>query len=475
MKQNPKLKDFRVFLYYIWKHLNLPDPTPIQYDIARYLVEGPKRKLIEAFRGIGKSWITSAYVLYRLYWNPQLKILVVSASKERADSFSTFTLRLINEIPWLAHLKPDITRGQRNSKISFDVGPAKPDHSPSVKSIGIFGQLTGSRADIIIADDIEVANNSYTQSMRDKISEAVKEFDAILKPDAGTEITYLGTPQTEMSLYNNLGERGYSSRIWPARIPDAKRKSWYGDRLAPMIDEQTAVGKTTDPNRFTDRDLMEREASYGRSGFALQYMLDTSLSDKERYPLRCTDLSVMSLNPDLAPERVIWAAAPDSKIKDLTSLGFSGDAYYAPMGIQGDWRPYDRSIMFVDPAGRGADETSWAIMKSQGVNIYLFSAGGHRNGYDDLGMEQLYAAAQQHAVQKIVIESNFGDGMFTNMLRAYITRRNTERKKQNQPELLCSIEEVRNTRQKELRIIDTAEPILNQHRLIVDRKVIEQD
>ena len=120
-----RLGDFRYFLFLIWKHLGLPDPTPIQNDIAAYLQYGHKRKVIEAFRGVGKSWITAAYVLFRLYHDPQLKILVVSASKERADNFSTFTLRLINDVPWLSHLAP--RNGQRNSKISFDVGEAKPD------------------------------------------------------------------------------------------------------------------------------------------------------------------------------------------------------------------------------------------------------------------------------------------------------------------------------------------------------------
>ena len=151
--QNPKLSDFRAFLYVVWKHLALPDPTPLQYDIANYLQTGPKRKIIQAFRGVGKSWITSAYTLWRLYWNPQLNILVVSASKERADAFSTFTMRLISEMDLLAPLMPDFARGQRSSKIAFDVGPARASHAPSVKSAGIFGQITGSRADIIIADD----------------------------------------------------------------------------------------------------------------------------------------------------------------------------------------------------------------------------------------------------------------------------------------------------------------------------------
>ncbi len=98
--------DFRNFLYLAWKHLALPEPTPIQYDIADYLQGGPKRLIIQAFRGVGKSWITSAFVCHQLLLNPQRNILVVSASKNRADDFSTFTQRLINEMPILQHLIP---------------------------------------------------------------------------------------------------------------------------------------------------------------------------------------------------------------------------------------------------------------------------------------------------------------------------------------------------------------------------------
>ena len=461
---NERLKDFRYFLFLIWRHLDLPDPTPIQVDIAAYLQHGPKRKVIEAFRGVGKSWITAAYVLYRLYHNPQLKILVVSASKERADNFSTFTLRLINDVPWLAHLCPK--QGQRNSKISFDVGPAKPDQSPSVKSVGLFGQLTGSRADIIIADDVETPMNSYTQGMRDKLREAVKEFDAILKPDPGTEITYLGTPQTAMSLYNVLGERGYHTRIWPARVPNDELRAWYGKRLAKIISQMEDTGKSTDPKRFSDRDLAEREASYGRSGFALQFMLDTSLSDAEKFPLRTTDFTVMNLNPDLAPEKIVWAAEPQNKINDLPNMGFDTDAWYSPMALQGEWRPYDMSVMFIDPSGRGADATAWVILKSQGVNLYLVSAGGHRMGYSDMGMALLQSEAKKYKVNYILVESNFGDGMFTQLMKPFFTEERG---------YACTIEEVRSNKQKELRIIDTLEPLMNQHRIIVDRSVIEKD
>lgn len=166
-----KLKDFRVFLYMVWKHLGLPAPTPVQLSIAHYLQHGGRRKGIEAFRGVGKSWITAAYVVWKLRCDPNLKFMVLSASKDRADNFSHFCLKLIHEIPLLQCLIP--RSDQRGSTISFDVAPAKPDQAPSLVSKGIFSQITGGRADEIIADDVEIANNSYTQLMRDKLSEAV--------------------------------------------------------------------------------------------------------------------------------------------------------------------------------------------------------------------------------------------------------------------------------------------------------------
>ena len=286
------LSDFRKFLFVIWKHLNLPDPTPVQYDIAYNLQHGDKRMIIEAFRGIGKSWVTSAYVVWPLYMNPQLNILVVSASKSRSDDFTTFTLRLINENEGLAHLRPKTD--QRQSKISFDVAPAAASHAPSVKSVGISGQLAGSRADVIVADDIEVPNNSMTQGMRDKLSEAVKEFDAILNQmGVSSTSAHLKTKRACITSCLTVDIRSVSGQLG---IPNPEQLVGYGSKIPPLIGnalaiDATIVGEPTDPNRFSDFDLLEREASYGRSGFALQFMLDTRLSDAERYPLKVSDLN----------------------------------------------------------------------------------------------------------------------------------------------------------------------------------------
>ena len=458
------LKDFRNFLFIVWKHLGLPEPTEIQYDIADYMQNNPKRCIIEAFRGVGKSYIAAAFVVWCLLINPQLKFMVVSASKARADDFSTFTQRIIVELPLCQHLVAK--DGQRWSKIAFDVAPAKASGSPSVKSVGVTGQLTGSRADIIIADDVEVPNNSMTHMMREKLGETVKEFDAVLKPDG--KIMYLGTPQNEMSLYNTLTTRGYEMRVWPARYPTIERsEKAYDKRLAPKLLEvletqgAASYGLPTDPKRFDDDDLLERELSYGRSGFALQFMLDTSLSDANKYPLKLNDLMIYSCDKETAPEKMVYGVM--KPMLDLPNVGLSGDKFYAPEDTIGR-KEYQGSVLAIDPSGRGSDETAYAVVKMLNGFLYVVDAGGVEGGYTDSTLQHLTDLAKIHQVNLVLVESNFGDGMFTELLKPHLLK--------SYP---VTVEEVRHNTQKEKRIIDTLEPVMNQHRLVIDPKVIQKD
>jgi hypothetical protein len=459
-----KLKsDFRYFLFLIWKFLNLPDPTPLQYDIAAYLQNAPKRCVIQAFRGVGKSWITSAFVVWLLYRDPQLKIMVVSASKDRADNFSIFTKRLIADVPFLQHLVP--RADQRNSIMSFDVAPAQSDHSPSVKSVGITGQLTGSRADIIVADDIEVLNNSATQDARDKLSELVKEFDAILKPLPTSRIVYLGTPQTEMSLYNNLEERGYELRVWTARMPSEEEIVNYKGRLAPYIlDLDTPAGFTTDPKRFSDADLEERYLSYGKAGFALQFMLDTSLADADKYPLKLSDLIVTEIHHKEAPTEFAWSSKRDLQHQDLPLHGLAGDRYYRPMWTGEGRQPYTGRVLAIDPSGRGKDETAYVVGYMLNGYVFVPECRGLSDGYSDKTLRHLANVAKAHKVNEVIVEANFGDGMFTQLLKPWLTRIYP-----------VNVTEIKHSQQKEARIIDTLEPVFMQHRLIVDPRVILDD
>ena len=457
--------DFKLFLQAMWGQLDLPSPTRAQYAIADYLQHGPKRLQVQAFRGVGKSWITGAFVLWTLFNDQEKKIMIISASKERADNMSIFLQKLIMETPWLKHMIPN-GDNSRWSRISFDIS-CSPHQAPSVKSVGITGQLTGSRADLMVLDDIEVPGNSMTELMREKLLQLCTEAESILTPKKDSRILFLGTPQTTFTVYRKLAERAYKPFVWPARYPRSQEN--YEGLLAPSlvedIDDGANAWDVTDPDRFSNDDLIEREAAMGRSNFMLQFMLDTSLSDAEKFPLKCADLVVTSVNPSKSPDSVVWCSDPSNVIKDLPIVGLPGDYFYSPMLLEGEWHPYSETICSIDPSGRGTDETAAAYISQRNGFLYLPAKRASKDGYTDKTLLDILKGCRKFGVTKLLIETNFGDGMVSELFRKHLITT-----KQN-----IDVEEVRANVRKEDRIIDSLEPVLNQHRLIVDRKVIEWD
>ena len=459
-------QDFKLFLQALWAELSLPSPTRAQYAIADYLQNGPKRLQVQAFRGVGKSWITGAFVLWTLFNDPERKVMIISASKERADNMSIFLQKLIIDTPWLKHLQPK-SDDSRWSRISFDVN-CSPHQAPSVKSVGITGQLTGSRADLMILDDVEVPGNSLTEFMREKLLQLCTEAESILTPKSDSRIMYLGTPQTTFTIYRRLAERNYRPLVWPARYPRQDKLSKYEGILAPEIQEDVDMGAEewapTD-DRFTDEDLIEREASMGRSNFMLQFQLDTTLSDAQKFPLKMADLIVTSVNPSTAPENIIWCSDPSKVIRDAPTVGLPGDYFYSPMQLVGEWSSYDETICSVDPSGRGTDETAAAFLSQRNGLIYLHEMSAYRDGYSDRTLLDILRRCRTYGVTSLVIETNFGDGIVGELFKKHLI--NTKQH--------INIEEVRANVRKEDRIIDSLEPVLNQHRLIIDRGVIDWD
>ncbi|MCW2317148.1 hypothetical protein M2322_002702 [Rhodoblastus acidophilus] len=486
--------DFRLFLVLLWRFLLGVDPAPAMLDMAYWLQHGPDRSVTMAFRGFSKSWITGAYALWRLYCNAQEKVLVVSGSLTRAVATTNWCLQIITTWPLLAHLAP--LPHQRQSSKAFDVGPATPEQSPSFHALGIGGQIVGFRGDCIIPDDVETQQNSLTVTMREKIAEAVKEFDSVLKP--GGVIKFLGTPHDEDSLYSKLQTRGYVLRVYPALYPSAEQQKGYGDRLAPWVMARirklgpACIGTSIMPTRFTDEDLSRRKLSLGNSEFALQFMLDTSLSDRQRYPLKVKDLMVASLDPRKGPENVVWSEDPKDRIPDLPLLGFDGDHYHSAIIPTGTgYAPYNRIVGFVDNSGRGADETALTILAELNGTIFWLYLWASKAGFEPETLAAIAAACVRFGVQRLRIEANFGDGMFAALLRPVLEKawkRANAAARQRLGDAISHqayidtdggtvVEEVRSSNQmaKERRILAAMEPVTQQHRLVVDRSVIQWD
>ena len=482
MTEKELQEDFRLFLWIIFKEYLtdiLLDPTPIQYDIASYLADSRiNNKVIMAFRGIGKTYITALYCMWRLWKDPNLSILVISASKDHSDKISTFMWRIMKEVDFLMHMDPERNTGKerRTSRLAFDVADAPNKPSPSVKSLGITGMITGSRADIIIADDCEIPNNSDTPLKREKLVVRTEEFSAIATTGEGKEVIFLGTPQSQDTVYSSLpteGKHGYDVRIWPSEYPvDQQMLNYYGKRLAPSIRKKLAAkpelaGLPTD-TRFDQEELDKRRAKYGKSGYALQYLLNTQLSDELRHPLRCKDLIMMDVDPKVHPERPVWSSADDSMI-EVECPGFEGDYFYRPSQLLGEWIEYQGGVMTIDPSGRGHDETAYCVLKWGNGFHYVLDLGGVPGGFEEETLERLANIAQMWGVRTVVPERNFGGGMFGQLMRP-VLRRIAPNAYIPEEKLLPY-----HTTQKEARIIKAVEAPMNMHRICMNVSIIASD
>jgi hypothetical protein len=472
---------FAYFFCYILRELGLAEePTKQQLRICEWDEVGPDRTVTVGFRGIAKSTISGARALHRLRIDPEgEKILIPGATETKAEEITTFMARCIREIDLLQCLAPG--ENQRQSVLAFDVGPAiiGGDGAPSVRACGILSpSLTGKRATMIIPDDIETLTNSITPLKQERLWAATTEFESILLPDAGQplprQISFRGTPHLETSMYWRLvRERGYKMRMWPARYPSAEALEVYDGCLDPLMVEEITehpalVGQATDPERFNDAELIKRETGSTKASWQLQYMLNCRLSTLDKFPIRLGDLIVMSLDGKALPEVVSWASGSEQRINELPCVGLGADRYYhRPMMVQG-WLPKAekwRSIMAIDPSGRGSDELAWAVVAELSGNLFVLDSGGTTRGYEDDVLVMLANTAKRWGVNAVIPEPNFGDGMFSKVLQPVMQRIYP-----------CSIEEApRSTGQKERRIIDVLAPLVQQHRVVVSSELVRKD
>ena len=475
-----ELEPLAHFTTYILRELSLADtPTKQQLGILNYLEHGPDRQIVTAYRGCGKSFLTSVYALWRLMQDPfREKILLVGATADKAIEISTFMLRLVRDVDILESLQP-LPDG-RGSVNAWDVGPSVVDQSPSVRAVGLLSpSLTGKRCTAAVIDDCETLSNSITVLKQERLAAAITEIEAIRKPSVKGELPrktiFLGTPHLESSLYLRLRrERNYKARMWPARFPDPASEAWdsYEGCLDPAIaaeveDDPSLVGEPTDPERFGHDELLAREMSMTRASVQLQYQLDCRLSTLERYPIRLGDLIVMDLDGKALPEVVSWASGPEQVIQDLVCIGLGADRHYhRPMVVQG-WvsaKETWRCVLSIDPSGRGKDEMAWTVLAEYSGNFFVLESGGTTQGYSEEVLKMLAMRAKRWNVTQIVVESNFGDGLFSALLQPVMNKVHP-----------CGIEEIRVNQQKERRICDQLAPLTQQHRLIVSSDVIRKD
>lgn len=469
---------FQPFLYDVMTSLLGFQCSDIQLDIADYLENGPLYRMIQAQRGQAKTTITAAYAVWRGIHDPRVRIMIVSAGGDMATEIANWVIQIVNGMDILACMRPDRAAGDRASAKAFDFhyelkGPEK---SPSVACMGITSNMQGRRADILIADDIESTKNSQTEVQRERLRHLTKDFTSI---NSNGDIIYLGTPQSIDSVYNGLFSRGYDIRIWPGRYPTPKEMVNYKQFLAPLIRERLEAdpslqsgggptglrGQAVDPIIVGEEKLTAKEIDQGAAYFQLQHMLDTKLMDEDRFPLKSSEIIFMPVAKQTAPLEINFLPIPDMRVHTPQDWPIE-EFYYRAHSFGETFGPFTGTHMYVDPAGGGqnGDETAYAVTKFCGSRVFLVDVGGVPGGLGEESMDALTAVAEQWKPDQIDIEKNFGNGALASVWQPRLLKRHK-----------CRIEEVWESGQKELRIIDAMEPVIGSNRLVIDDRLLMKD
>jgi len=469
---------FRPFLFDVIEGLMGFTCTALQIDIADYLSDGPEKRMIQAQRGQAKTTITAAYAVWRLIHDPTTRVFIVSSGTDMAQEISGWIIQIINGMEELACMRPNKAHGDRSSVKAFDVNYVLkgPEKSPSIACVGITSNLQGKRADLLIADDIESAKNSMTEVQRERIVHLSRDFTSICSIG---EIIYLGTPQSIDSIYNGLYSRGYTIRVWPGRYPTVSEQDNYGDCLAPSIvaalDNNPALrrgggpmgdrGRPTDPVLLGEEHLTNKEIDQGAAYFQLQHMLDTKLSDEDRFPLKAEKIIFMAVNRERLPIYINFQ--PDASTRIIPPSGWPiQQMYHRPQSFGEEFTGYSGTHMFVDPAGGGqqGDETAYAVTRLHVGRVVLVAVGGVKGGLDQRQMDELTAVAEEWKPHLITIEENYGKGALSSTWQPSLLKK-----------VSTTIEDEWVSGQKELRIIDVLEPIIGAGKFIVDEKLLQGD
>ncbi len=176
--------------------------TPAHHrKIMNFLVDvwqnDPHRGLLMAFRHSGKSTVVGIFAACVLYLKPETRILILSAESNLASRMVAHIRHILENHQRCRGMIPKLKREWASDRITINrpIGIRE----PSVMCQGLYGNITGMRADLILCDDIEVPNTSNTEQKRQNLRERLHELDFILTPN-GTMI-YIGTPHTYDTIY----------------------------------------------------------------------------------------------------------------------------------------------------------------------------------------------------------------------------------------------------------------------------------
>jgi len=471
--------------------------TDIEIDMIEWSCGGPgyhNRRVLLAPRGIGKSHycvcIPAMHDQYLSVGTGEKHLVYVPSKSEKVAQQNVATMRDWLENVWfLRHMKPNPLAlhlggpGHRDNKDGFDIAPHSHGRQAAVLSRGVEGQHEGTRAHAVRPDDIETKSNTRTVEARRWLAKMVREFTEIASYGR-RDIVFTGTYNHEDSVYVQLQARNFTIRSYPLLFPtDEEREKIIG--LAPIIAQKLDSGEARPGDKvFTNvsDSLVADKRAEGRTWFYMQNMLIPSTGDEQKYPLRLEDFIVFPPNKDKAPRTISWGKTNNrghgTRIDSLEieCHGFEGDGLYRPIMWSDEWSKYSRTVMWIDPAGYGRDKLGRCIISHLNGYLFIRLCDGLTAGYQNSNLHKIARDAREHMVNEIRVEDVGLQGMMVPLLKPIVQGYFTN---DGDNVWACTIEPepkwATSVTKKETRIIDALEGPLNQHRLIIDPKVISNE
>lgn len=253
--------DFKLFIV-LWNQLQGQSTPDIHLKIGGWLERGwktgEKNLLLQAFRSAGKSTIVGLFAAWLLYRHSDLRILVLAADEVLAGKMVRNVKRIIERHPLTQKMKPENPDQWASER--FTVRRNMELRDPSMLAKGITSNITGSRADIIICDDVEVPNTCDTVEKREDLRARLSEISFVLVPD-GTQL-YVGTPHTFYTIYADCPRLDIGE--------DTPFLNGFRSLKIPILDED---GKSAWLEKYSEREIEKMKIRTGPNRFASQMML----------------------------------------------------------------------------------------------------------------------------------------------------------------------------------------------------------
>lgn len=424
---------FSLFLA-VWNQIQGLQTPHVHFKIAEWLQEswdvGDRRLLLMAFRACGKSTLVGLFVAWLLYRDPNLRIMILSAESQLASKMVSNIRRIVERHPFTQHLKPRVPEQWSGDR--FTVIRDRELRDPSVLARGVSANITGTRADVIICDDVEVPNTCSTADKRAQLREILDETNFILVPD-GT-ILYVGTPHSYYSIYADTPRAEIGE--------EASYLQGYKRLLVPILNIR---GESAWPERYSEEDIFQQKQKAGPHKFKSQMMLE--------------------------PVNILEGRLDPSQLQFYNEDIAYKEIHKKPVLFIGEQEMVSASAWW-DPSfgGRGNDHSVMAIIYSDDRgNKYIHNVSyikiSENSDLDEATQQcqKVVTLIKQYFLPSIAIEIN-GIGRFLPSIL---------RKELGLAGVSCAVKELSSRTNKDIRILEAFDAPMAAQALFVHRDVVK--